>query len=158
MCSKWRPRRWRHTCIRRAKLSMTRTHSSLVIFLIFAVIAPFSTPLFLLFTCPVIAASSTPLCLLFTCPVIAAFSTPLFLLFTCPVIAAFSTPLFLLFTRPVIAAFSTPLFLLLTCPDSRKCSLYYYFKVLCFKWSDVRNFSTSDNKFSIFINWKNIMK
>jgi hypothetical protein len=29
LCSKWHPRRWRHTCIRRAKLSMTRTHSSL---------------------------------------------------------------------------------------------------------------------------------
>jgi hypothetical protein len=25
MCSKWHPRRWRHTCIRRAKLSMTHT-------------------------------------------------------------------------------------------------------------------------------------
>ena len=26
MCSKWHPRRWRHTWIRRAKLSMTRTN------------------------------------------------------------------------------------------------------------------------------------
>ena len=43
MCSKWHPRRWRHTCIRRAKLSMT--HSSLGICLIFAVIAAFSSPI-----------------------------------------------------------------------------------------------------------------
>ena len=45
MCSKWHPRRWRHTCIRRAKLSMTRTHSSLGISLIFAVIAALSSPI-----------------------------------------------------------------------------------------------------------------
>jgi uncharacterized membrane protein len=45
MCSKWHPRRWRHTCIRRAKLSMTRTHSSYGIFLIVAVIATFSSPI-----------------------------------------------------------------------------------------------------------------
>ena len=45
MCSKWHPWRWRHTCIRRAKLSMTRTHSSYGISLIFAVIAAFSSPI-----------------------------------------------------------------------------------------------------------------
>jgi hypothetical protein len=28
MCSKWHPRRWRHTCIRRAKLSMIYTSAS----------------------------------------------------------------------------------------------------------------------------------
>jgi hypothetical protein len=43
--SKWHPRRWRHTCMRRAKLSMTRTHSSYRISLIFAVIAAFSSPI-----------------------------------------------------------------------------------------------------------------
>ena len=45
MCSKWHPQRWRHTCIRHAKLSMTRTHFSLGISLIFAVIAAFSSPI-----------------------------------------------------------------------------------------------------------------
>jgi hypothetical protein len=45
MCPKWHPRRWRHTCIRRAKLSMTRTHSSYGISMIFAVIAAFSSPI-----------------------------------------------------------------------------------------------------------------
>jgi hypothetical protein len=45
MGPKWQPRRWRHTCIRRAKLSMTRTHSSYGISLIFAVISAFSSPI-----------------------------------------------------------------------------------------------------------------
>jgi hypothetical protein len=45
--SKWHPRRWRHTCIRRAKLSMTRIHSSLGMSLIFAVMAAFSSPIVL---------------------------------------------------------------------------------------------------------------
>jgi hypothetical protein len=40
----WGSRRWRHTCIHRAKLSMTRTHSS-GISMIFAVIAAFSSPI-----------------------------------------------------------------------------------------------------------------
>ena len=45
MYSKCWPRRWRRTCTHRAKLSMTLTHSSLGICLIFPVIAAFSSPI-----------------------------------------------------------------------------------------------------------------
>ena len=40
--SKWPPRRWRQTCVRRAKLSITRTQSSWGISLILAVIVAFN--------------------------------------------------------------------------------------------------------------------